>query len=56
MGPLLGMLNAENKTIDEANVSAEYLADLLLMIEDGTISGKIAKERKKGISKRWIFI
>lgn len=43
MGPLLGMLNAENKTIDESNVTAENLAGLLLMIDDGTISGKIAK-------------
>jgi len=43
MGPLLGMLNAENKTIDESIVTAENLASLLLMIDDGTISGKIAK-------------
>jgi aspartyl-tRNA(Asn)/glutamyl-tRNA(Gln) amidotransferase subunit B len=43
MGPLLGMLNAENKTIEESMVTAKNLANLLLLIDDGTISGKIAK-------------
>lgn len=43
MGPLLGMLNAENRTIEDSPVSAENLADLLLMIDDDVISGKIAK-------------
>ncbi len=43
MGSLLGTLNAENKTIDQSPVSPEQLADLLKLIDSGTISGKIAK-------------
>lgn len=43
MGPLLGLLNAENKPIDQSPIDTENLANLLLMIDDGTISGKIAK-------------
>ena len=40
---LLGLLNAENRTITEAPVTAEALAELLRLVDDGTISGKIAK-------------
>ena len=43
MGSLLGLLNAEGKTIDQSPVSAPDLAQLLKLIDDGTISGKIAK-------------
>ncbi len=43
MGSLLGLLNAEGKTIDQTPVSATNLAQLLKMVDDGTISGKIAK-------------
>lgn len=43
MGPLLGLLNAEGKTIDRSPVSAPDLARLLELVDDGTISGKIAK-------------
>jgi aspartyl-tRNA(Asn)/glutamyl-tRNA(Gln) amidotransferase subunit B len=43
MGPLLGLLNAEGKTIDQSPVSAPDLARLLKLVDDGTISGKIAK-------------
>jgi aspartyl-tRNA(Asn)/glutamyl-tRNA(Gln) amidotransferase subunit B len=43
MGPLLGLLNAEGKTIDRSPVSAPDLARLLKLVDDGTISGKIAK-------------
>ncbi|UCE53824.1 MAG: Asp-tRNA(Asn)/Glu-tRNA(Gln) amidotransferase subunit GatB [Desulfobacterales bacterium] len=43
MGPLLGLLNAQDKTIDASPISAPDLAQLLELIENGTISGKIAK-------------
>ncbi|MGD9079587.1 MAG: Asp-tRNA(Asn)/Glu-tRNA(Gln) amidotransferase subunit GatB [Desulfobacterales bacterium] len=43
MGSLLGLLNAEGKTIDQSPISAPALAQLLKLIDDGTISGKIAK-------------
>jgi aspartyl-tRNA(Asn)/glutamyl-tRNA(Gln) amidotransferase subunit B len=43
MGSLLGLLNAEGKSIDQSPVSAPDLAGLLKLIDDGTISGKIAK-------------
>jgi aspartyl-tRNA(Asn)/glutamyl-tRNA(Gln) amidotransferase subunit B len=42
-GPLMGWLNARGKTIGESPVSPENLARLLKLIEDGVISGKIAK-------------
>jgi aspartyl-tRNA(Asn)/glutamyl-tRNA(Gln) amidotransferase subunit B len=43
MGPLLGRLNAEGKTISETPISARHLTGLLELIDKGTISGKIAK-------------
>jgi len=43
MGSLLGLLNAEDKAIAESPVGPENLADLLALIEEGVISGKIAK-------------
>ena len=43
MGSLLGLLNAEGKSIDQSPISAPDLAQLLKLIDDGTISGKIAK-------------
>jgi len=43
MGSLLGLLNAEGKTIDRSPISAEHLAGLLTLIDKGVISGKIAK-------------
>jgi aspartyl-tRNA(Asn)/glutamyl-tRNA(Gln) amidotransferase subunit B len=43
MGSLLGLLNAREKTIEQSPVSAENLARLLELVEDGAISGKIAK-------------
>jgi aspartyl-tRNA(Asn)/glutamyl-tRNA(Gln) amidotransferase subunit B len=43
MGALLGLLNAEGKSIDQAPIGATDLAQLLKMVDDGTISGKIAK-------------
>ena len=43
MVSLLGWLNAEGKTISDSPVSPGHLGELLALIEEGTISGKIAK-------------
>ena len=43
MGSLLGLLNAAGKSIDQSPISAPDLAQLLKLIDDGIISGKIAK-------------
>jgi len=43
MGSLLGLLNAEGKSITASPISAQNLSRLLKLIEDGVISGKIAK-------------
>jgi aspartyl-tRNA(Asn)/glutamyl-tRNA(Gln) amidotransferase subunit B len=43
MGSLLGLLNAQGKSIDASPISSENLADLLMLVEDGKISGKMAK-------------
>ena len=43
MGSLLGLLNAQEKTIEESPVSAGDLARLLGLVEEGVINGKIAK-------------
>ena len=43
MGSLLGLLNAKGKSIDHTPISASDLAELLKLVDDGTISGKIAK-------------
>jgi aspartyl-tRNA(Asn)/glutamyl-tRNA(Gln) amidotransferase subunit B len=43
MGPLLGLLNAESKPIEATPVSPANLARLLQLIEEGVISGKMAK-------------
>jgi aspartyl-tRNA(Asn)/glutamyl-tRNA(Gln) amidotransferase subunit B len=43
MGSLLGFLNAEGKSIDQSPISASDLAQLLKLVDDSTISGKIAK-------------
>lgn len=44
MGDLSAFLNKENRTISESPVTSVQLANLLRRIQDGTISGKIAKE------------
>ncbi|MGE0402103.1 MAG: Asp-tRNA(Asn)/Glu-tRNA(Gln) amidotransferase subunit GatB [Kofleriaceae bacterium] len=41
---LLGKLNASGKTIADSPLPAGHLASLVLLIEQGTISGKIGKE------------
>jgi aspartyl-tRNA(Asn)/glutamyl-tRNA(Gln) amidotransferase subunit B len=43
MGELLKELNKDNRDVTECLISAHNLAELLGMIEKGTISGKIAK-------------
>ena len=43
-GDLFGALNKAGKTIGESPVSAAHGADLLALVEDGTISGRIAKD------------
>jgi len=43
MGDLMKLLNSENKTIEESPVEPARLVDMLKLIEQGTISGKIAK-------------
>jgi len=44
MGDFLRFLNEERRDIKDAPVSPEALAEMINLIEDGTISGKIAKE------------
>jgi aspartyl-tRNA(Asn)/glutamyl-tRNA(Gln) amidotransferase subunit B len=44
MGELSGALNRSDINIADSPVTAEALGDMLLRIEDGTISGKIAKQ------------
>lgn len=43
-GDLFGALNKAGKSIDDTPVSAEQGAGLLALVEDGTISGRIAKD------------
>jgi aspartyl-tRNA(Asn)/glutamyl-tRNA(Gln) amidotransferase subunit B len=43
MGTLLGMLNAQGKTIAQSPVTPSGLGELLKMVDKDTISGKIAK-------------
>ncbi len=43
MGDLAKNLNAENLTIENSPVDAKRLAEMILLIQKGTISGKIAK-------------
>ena len=44
MGDLFAYLNKSNQTITESPISAENLGELVGLIADSTISGKIAKE------------
>jgi aspartyl-tRNA(Asn)/glutamyl-tRNA(Gln) amidotransferase subunit B len=41
---LLGILNKNEKTLDESPISAENLGGMIALISDNTISGKIAKD------------
>jgi aspartyl-tRNA(Asn)/glutamyl-tRNA(Gln) amidotransferase subunit B len=44
MGDILRFLNEDRRDIRDCPISAESLAEMIVLIEDGTISGKIAKE------------
>lgn len=44
MGELLGALNKEDKTIEQSPISPTQLAKLIERINDGTLSGKLAKQ------------
>ncbi len=44
MGDLLGALNAAGQEIEQTPVSAEALGELIRLIKDATISGKMAKD------------
>jgi aspartyl-tRNA(Asn)/glutamyl-tRNA(Gln) amidotransferase subunit B len=44
MGELLRLLNASNKSIAESPIKPQGLAELLNLLDKGTISGKIAKQ------------
>jgi len=41
---LLAILKVRNETLEASKVTAQHLAGLIRLIEDGTISGKIAKD------------
>jgi len=51
MGDLSAQLNNENLNIQDSKVSSEKLGELIIRINDGTISGKIAKDV---FEKLWI--
>lgn len=43
MGDLAGLLNKNNKDIDDSPISADHLGTMILRIKDNTISGRMAK-------------
>ncbi len=43
MGDLMRMLNEDNKSIEDVTLKPDQMAGMLKMIDEGTISGKIAK-------------
>lgn len=44
MGEMLGLMNETGVSLEELKFTPKQLADLLLLIDKGTISGKIAKD------------
>ena len=44
MGDVLRFLNEDKRTIRESPITAQSLADMITLIEDGAISGKMAKD------------
>ncbi len=44
MGELLRELKRDDREVDQCPVTSKHLAEMLHMVKDGTISGKIAKE------------
>src|SRR3990172_2324126 len=51
-GDLMRLLNEESKSIEECPLKPEQLVDMLTLIENGTISGKIAKTVFEEMYKR----
>ncbi len=49
MGDLLRLLKEEKRDIQDSPISPAALADMIRLIEDGTISGKMAKEIMEGM-------
>lgn len=49
MGDLLGYLNANSLELDAAKITGQGLGEMIGLIEQGTISGKIAKTVFKGM-------
>jgi aspartyl-tRNA(Asn)/glutamyl-tRNA(Gln) amidotransferase subunit B len=43
MGELMRLLNEENRSIEECPIRPAQLAEMIKLVDDGTISGKIAK-------------
>lgn len=43
MGELLGYLNKNGRELDEVKITPKHLAEMIHLIKNGTISGKIAK-------------
>jgi len=43
MGDLMRIMNEENKSVEEISLKPEQMAGMLALIDNGTISGKIAK-------------
>lgn len=43
MGELMGLLNAEGKTVADSPIAPAQLAEMIQLIDDGVITGKIAK-------------
>ena len=43
MGDLMRLLNEENRPFDECRLKSAQLVEMLVLIDKGTISGKIAK-------------
>jgi aspartyl-tRNA(Asn)/glutamyl-tRNA(Gln) amidotransferase subunit B len=44
MGELLRELKRDDREVDQCPVTPKHLAEMLSMVKDGTISGKIAKD------------
>jgi aspartyl-tRNA(Asn)/glutamyl-tRNA(Gln) amidotransferase subunit B len=44
MGDVMRFLNEEKRDIRQCSITAKSLADMIRLIEEGTISGKMAKE------------
>ncbi len=44
VGDLMGLLNAAGKSVAESPVRAEYLGELVALIDKGELSGKLAKD------------